>query len=187
MKYRLVFNGPMYLPAVNALRGRIADILVQPGFEELTLVFSSEGGSTDEGLSLYNFIRSLPRPITIHAAGHVGSSAVPVFVGGHRRTCAPDARFFFHAYDWGFDGRQVGERIAEAMIRLDSDIDLARGIVERHTNIPAETVKAIYCRSPRPVVVAPSQAVEWGIVEQVTELNPDGGVQPGVTVWTVGW
>jgi ATP-dependent protease ClpP protease subunit len=47
-----------------------------------TLVFSSDGGNTDEALALYNFIRSLARPITIHAAGHVGSAAIPVFDPG---------------------------------------------------------------------------------------------------------
>jgi ATP-dependent protease ClpP protease subunit len=101
MDYRLVFNGSIYEQQANALRGRIATILERTDFTSLTLVFSSEGGSTDQGLALYNFIRQLPVPIHIHAVGHVGSIAVPVYLSGHRRTCTPYARFFFHAIRLG--------------------------------------------------------------------------------------
>lgn len=73
----------------------------------LVVMFSSGGGSTIEGLSLYDFIRSSPSPLHLHAVGHVGSMAVPVFLGAHKRSCTPITRFFFHSYDWVFDGRKT--------------------------------------------------------------------------------
>lgn len=187
MDYRLVFNGSIYELQTNALRARIAAILEQKNFKSLTLVFSSEGGSTDQGLALYNFIRALPVQIHMHAAGHVGSVAVPVFLSGHRRTCSPYSRFFFHAYDWGFDGRQMSDRIAEALKRLDSDIKLSRDITQRHTSIPANRLDELYGRAPTPTIFDPTEAKQLGIVDDVLELNPTGAVQPGAAVWTVGW
>ncbi|MGA7327661.1 MAG: ATP-dependent Clp protease proteolytic subunit [Rhodomicrobium sp.] len=150
-------------------------------------MFSSEGGSTDQGLALYNFIRALPIPVHTHAAGHVGSIAVPVFLAGHKRTASPLSRFFFHAYDWTFEGRQMSDRIAEAMQRLDSDIQLSRQIVERCTSIPAETLNKLYGRAPTPTIFTPAQAKDFGIIEDVIELNPTGVSQPDIAIWTVGW
>jgi len=89
VNYRLVFNGPIKATPGNALRARVANILEQADFESLTVIVSSEGGDTREGLSLYNFFRSLPQPVRMHAAGHVDSMAVPVFLAGAVRTCSP--------------------------------------------------------------------------------------------------
>ncbi len=187
MIFRLVFNGLIYEQQANALRHRIAVILERPDCEMLTIVFSSEGGSTDQGLSLYNFIRSLPRDIHMHAVGHVGSMAIPVFLAGRKRTCTPFSRFFFHAYDWGFEGRQMSDRIAEALQRLDSDIKLSSEITQRHTTLSAERLSELYGRAPKPTIFTPEQAKECGIVDEIVELNPTGEIQTNVALWTVGW
>ena len=156
-------------------------------FGSLTIVFSSDGGSTDEGFALYNFIRALPVPIHMHAVGHVGSMAVPVFLAGHERTCSPVSRFFFHAYDWEFEGTQMSDRIAEALKRLNSDIDLSREIAARHTKIPKERLTRLYATNPDPTIFTPQEAKRFAIVDDIVELNPEGESQDDVALWTVGW
>jgi len=187
MKYLLAFNGGIYEKQANALRDRIGQILLQADCENLTVLFSSEGGSTDSGLALYNVIRSLPKPIHIHSVGHVGSMAIPVFLAGHKRTCSPQSRFFFHAYDWGFEGRQISDRITEAMQRLTSDIALSKQIAQRHTTIPTNQLDELYRNSPTPTIFSPEQAKAVGIVEDIIELNPTGAAQPNTVMWTVNW
>ncbi|MFH1158321.1 MAG: ATP-dependent Clp protease proteolytic subunit [Pseudomonadota bacterium] len=185
--YRLSFNGILHEQSTNALRNRIVQIIEQSDFESLTIIFASEGGSTDQGLSLYNFLRSLPVPIHMHAVGHVGSMAIPVFLAGHKRTCTPSSRFFFHTYDWGFEGRQEIDRITEALKRLESDIKISNEIVAKHTKIPPEQREKFYNNSPTPTIFTPQVAKEVGIVEEITELNPMGITQPGIVLWTVDW
>lgn len=187
MHYRLVFNGGIFQQSGNALRRQIATILQQQNFEDLTVLFSTEGGSTDEGIALYNFIRSLPHPVHMHAMGHVGSMGVPVFCAGTRRTCSPISRFFFHTYDWGFDGRQTLERIDEAVIRLKSDIALSSEIVGRHSNIPADTLSTYYGTAATPTVMIPQEAVAAGLCSEILELNPDAEAQADVATWAVAW
>jgi ATP-dependent protease ClpP protease subunit len=68
MNYRLAFNGVVHEVSANALRHRIPVILEREDCETLTILFSSEGGSTDQGLALYNFIHSVPRGIFLKAA-----------------------------------------------------------------------------------------------------------------------
>jgi len=185
--FRLSFNGSIHEPQANALRTRIAQILERQDCESLCVLFSSEGGGTDQSVSLYNFLRHLPRPIHMHAVGHVGSTAIPVFLGGHQRTCAPTARFFFHVYDWGFEGRQTLGRISEAMVRLESDIAAARTIVGERTRIPPERLGEMYRSDPKPTIYTPEEARKVGIVSDILLLNPGGQPEPNVAVWTVGW
>ena len=150
---------------------------------DTSILFASEGGSTDQALSLHNFIKSLPIAIQMHAVGHVGSSAIPVFLAGHTRTCAPFSRFFFHAYDWGFEGRQMVDRIAEALQRLESDIQIAREIAQRYTRMASDQLDVLYRKAPTPTILTPSQAREVGIVSDILEL----GIAPDAQVWTVDW
>jgi ATP-dependent protease ClpP protease subunit len=186
-QFRLAFNGSIYEKQANALRRRIAEILARQDFEDLMILFSSQGGSTDQGLALYNFIRELPVPIHMHAVGHVGSMAIPVFVAGDRRTATPVSRFFFHAYQWGFEGRQTCDGIAEATLQLDSDITLCRQIVARHCSFPAKILAGLYNRRPTPVVVTPDQALEVGLIHEIAELNEHRSTQQNVSLWTVAW
>lgn len=185
--YRLSFNGALHELSTNALRDRIAQIIEQIDFESLTIIFASEGGSTDQGISLYNFLRSLPIPIHMHAVGHVGSMAIPVFLAGHKRTCTPYSRFFFHAYDWGFEGRQMSNRITEALKRLESDIKISNEIVAKHTKIPHKQLNKFYDDTSIPTIFTPQEAQEVSIVKKITELNSTGITQPGTSLWTVSW
>jgi ATP-dependent protease ClpP protease subunit len=187
IEYRLVFNGPTEIAPMNALRHRVADILAKPDLRSLTIVFSSEGGSTVNGLSAYGFLRGLPKPVRMHASGSVGSMGIPVFLGGHHRTCEPLARFFFHTYDWGFDKRVTLDEMSEASERLKHDIAVSRELMEKHTTVPSDILDVFYRRSATPRIAKPDEAKAWGLVDEIVELNPPGQVQPDVAVWTVGW
>jgi ATP-dependent Clp protease, protease subunit len=187
VNYRLVFNGPMKATPGNALRARVASILDQDDFDSLTVLFSSEGGDTREGLSLYNFFRSLPRPVHMHASGHVESMGVPVFLSGTTRTCSPISRFYFHPFAWSFDSSQRLDALDDVGERMQNDVLSARRIVSERANLPEDLVETLYGRGSKPVVASPDKALEWGLVESIEELNPKGIVQPDAAVWTVTW
>lgn len=187
MEHRIVFNGPIYETQTNALRDVIANVLARPDCAAAKLIFNSEGGNTDQGHSLYAFFRSLHRPIELYAAGHVGSIAVPAFLGAAKRTAAPHARFFFHGYDWTFAPNQTPARIEEAIERLKHDIAMSRQIVEQNTTIPPETLNNVYAHAPSPMIVEPEQALGFGIIQSIYEMNAAGAAQPDVAVWTVNW
>lgn len=187
MNYRLVFNGPLKATPGNALRARVASVLEQEDFESLTILFSTEGGDTREGLALYNFLRSLPRPVHMHACGHVDSMGVPVFLAGATRTCSPASRFYFHPFAWSFDSSQRLDALDDVGERMLNDVLSARRIVAERANVPAELVETLYGRGAMPAVADPERAVEWGLVTSIEELNPKGEAQAGVSVWAVSW
>lgn len=187
MNYRLVFNGPMKPAPGSALRARVAAALEQKNFESLTIVFSSEGGDTREGLSLYNFFRSLPVPVHMHAGGHVDSMGVPVFLAGTVRTCSPISRFYFHPFAWTFDSAQRLDGMDDVGERFLNDVLSARRIVVERAGIPDEVTETLYGRGSRPLVADPQKALEWELVTAIQELNPKGETQADTTLWTVTW
>ena len=109
----------------------------------------------------------------MHAVGHVGSASILVFLAGSIRTSSPFARFFFHEYHWGFNGRQTLLRIDEAVKRLRSDIDLARQIIQARTQVPSEFLQALEGKSPS-AIVSSEEAKAFGLVEKVGDLSDSG-------------
>jgi ATP-dependent protease ClpP protease subunit len=181
VEYRIVFANPINLDTGNILRSRIIGAMQQHDFGSITIQFSSEGGSSDQSMALYNFIRGLPTPIHMHAMGHVGSAAFPVFLAADKRTSAAHARFFIHEYDWGFTERKTLHRIEEAVQRLRDDIALAKSIVQGRTKLPANLLNAIGGEAP-PAIISPEDARGYGIIEDVLELGKSGRI----AVWVSG-
>ena len=181
-EYRLTFGVNINIDSANNLRNRIATILEKDDFGSLIILFSSEGGSTDHALELFNFISQLPVPIHMHGMGHVGSSAVPVFLAGTRRTCSQFTRFFFHEYDWGFAERQTLHRIDEAVKRLRSDINMAQQIIQSRTDAREDILKALD-GGTSPAIVEPAQAKTLRIIHEVCELAKTGSNGMKVAIW----
>jgi len=122
----------------------------------------------------------------MHAIGHVGSMTVPVFLAGRYRSRTATSRFFFHSFDWTF--QQAGhsmDRIGEALLRLDDDIEVASRIVEERTRIGRERLASLYGKSTSPSILKPAEAKALQFVQDVLDLNPDGVQQPNVIYWTV--
>jgi len=187
MHYRISFNGSLYEPQCNALRNSIASAALTASCESITVLFSSGGGSTDQGFALYNFLRSFNKPLHFHAVGSVGSMAFPVFLGVSMRTASPTASFLMHSFDYTFEGKQSIAQIEEALLRLKADAASYRSAVTLSTKIAADTVNKVLTAHLPPIVYHAEDAKAAGIVSEVVELNPDGQDQGGVQVWTVGW
>ncbi|MDE2760045.1 MAG: ATP-dependent Clp protease proteolytic subunit [Paracoccaceae bacterium] len=103
-EYRFTFTENINLATALAFEKKVCGIIGEKDFSKLTILFSSDGGSTDLALSLNNFIKQLPQAIHMHAIGHVVSSAIPVFLAANKRTAEPNSRFFFHTCGWNFGG-----------------------------------------------------------------------------------
>ena len=184
VEYRLTFASDITLDTANSLRSRIAQILERSDFGALTILFSSEGGSCDQSLALYNYISALPVRVQMHAMGHVGSASIPIFLASRKRTCARHARFFFHEYDWTFEGRQTLRRIHEAVQRLSNDIELAREIIKTSTKAGTDIFNALD-GTASPKIMLPEEAKLLGFVNDICDLRGDTSDGMPFVVWTV--
>lgn len=89
------FCGPILPPATTRFRTALCQA-VDMRVPTIKVLMSSGGGSVEEGLSLYGFIRSLPTEITIHNIGHIDSIALAVYLGAAKRFANPESTFMMH-------------------------------------------------------------------------------------------
>src|SRR5208282_5474400 len=57
---------------------------------------NSSGGSPFSGITLYNFLKSLPQKTTVYNMGSVDSAGVLFFLGFQNRIGVPDCSFMIH-------------------------------------------------------------------------------------------
>jgi ATP-dependent protease ClpP protease subunit len=108
----LNFHGPIQHPATTKLRNALCSIANERSqdaanagkrkFNKLCLFISSSGGSLDDGVSLFGFMRSLPLEITTINTGLIASIAILPFLAGKVRIATPHSRFHFHDFEWNY-------------------------------------------------------------------------------------
>jgi ATP-dependent Clp protease protease subunit len=168
-KHRFItFNGPINAPASNSFRLALCQLINQ-GAEEITILFSSSGGSVDDGIALYTYIQSIPAKITMHAIGIVGSIAIPVFLAAPNRFASKNSRFFFHDFTWTF-ATQLAPRtmIHEASILLKNALDWTEELLKSTTKLTDKDIKRKKLLK-EPHIMSPSDALKFGIVQSESE------------------
>ena len=56
------------------------------------------------GMNLYNVLRGLPRDLTIHNVGNVGSIGNAIFLAGSKRYACAHSTFMFHGVGFNSPG-----------------------------------------------------------------------------------
>jgi len=96
-----------YFDSINdsktkALMAICSDIVAKHKPQTIYFLFSSLGGQVNSGITLYNFLRSLPVEIVMHNNGSIDSIANVVFLAASKRYAAKHSSFLFHGINWNF-------------------------------------------------------------------------------------
>ena len=73
-----------------------------PQFSRIAISINSGGGSVDEALKIYEFLRALPLPISARAESECCSAAMTVFLAAAHRIAVPKTSFLLHGTRRGF-------------------------------------------------------------------------------------
>jgi ATP-dependent protease ClpP protease subunit len=157
--------------------------MVNEGAKKITLLFASPGGSVDDGISLYTYMKALPVELIMHAVGNVNSIALPVFLATNVRLASRNARFVFHNYVWGsLQAEQVTQDVlAERKMTLDSALLWTREIVKATTKLTDADFESMKLFE-KPVLIEPSRALECGLISEIKEPAIPGDSQPRVVI-----
>ncbi|SDB31190.1 ATP-dependent Clp protease proteolytic subunit [Bauldia litoralis] len=168
------FNGPIDSHSVTRLCATL-NHGVNNGAGEIYLTFSSLGGYTADGIYLYNHIRALPVPVTIHATGNIASVAVAVLAGAETRLCSQHVLFMIHptAVPGSAEGMSW-ERLRTLMDSALAEEDRTDGILRDRCSIPDNILTA---RRFREVHFSPEDAVKFGVAHRVEEFALPHGCQ----------
>jgi hypothetical protein len=99
----LVFNGPINYPATKIFRNVLCNFaggqpMQQYGnvsFTEVYILMSSEGGSAEDAIALYNLISALPADVYTVNMGQIASAANVVFLAEKSDGPASTRTFIF--------------------------------------------------------------------------------------------
>jgi ATP-dependent Clp protease protease subunit len=161
------FTGPLESNSVTRICAAL-NHAVNNNFNSVYLAFSSLGGFTADGIYLYNHIRAVPIPITIHATGNIASVAVAVFAGALHRYCSRHVLFMIHPTAVPGSAEGISwERLQSMMNAALAEENRTEGILRERCHIPEEFLAA---RRFSEVHFSAEDAIKFGIAHEIKEL-----------------
>jgi ATP-dependent Clp protease protease subunit len=157
-------------PKVKALMAICSDIVANQKPDTLYFLFSSNGGSVNAGIVLYNFLRALPVEIVMHNTGSIDSIATVVFLAANKRYAAFHSTFLFHGVRMnfpqgaGFDYTQLHEHIS----MLKQDENKIAGIIAARTHLSEAEIRQLFHQGESKDLTF---AIDRGIIHEVKDAG----------------
>lgn len=168
------FNAPVKAGTASPLMGAFASA-INDGHDEIHFFLSTLGGSVADGITLYNFIRSLPAKVIVYNTGSVNSTGNIIYQAGSRRVCAAVASFMFHGV--GFDvqnARLEMKQLKERMDNLTNDQSMVADILVRHTELGTDDVNQLFLEM---AFVNAQEALKRGITDEIRDFRLPKGMR----------
>ena len=169
------FSADIRGPATEQMQAFLANKLNE-GVDSFYILFSSMGGSVKEGITLYNFLKSLPADIVMHNIGRTNSIANVVFSGAKTRYAVEHSSFMFHGV--GFDVSQSTrfeeKHLKEKLDSIENDQRTIADILKQEMGLAVERTREMFLSA---AVITSSDAKELGIVHDVRPVDIPKGAQ----------
>jgi ATP-dependent protease ClpP protease subunit len=147
---------------------------VNNGHDEIHLLLSTPGGTTQDGIAIYNTLRALPVPVRTYNVGNVNSIGNVIYQAGCRRICAENSSFMFHGV--GFDiqnARLELKQLNEQVRSIQNDQSLIASIITRHTGLAEQEVDRLFLAME---YMNAKTALERGIADEIGDIRLPKGV-----------
>lgn len=159
----------------EALMSFLADN-INKGEKEYYILLSSPGGSTDNGVTLYNYIKSLPAKIIMHNIGMIDSIANLLFLAGEERYAVPNSSFLFHGV--GFDVKQTTrleeKELKEKIKIIERDQKLISRIIAARTMLSIKEIRKMFLEAQ---TKTPEEAKITGFIQEIKEIKIPKGAK----------
>jgi ATP-dependent Clp protease, protease subunit len=143
-------------------------------FDGIYLCLTSNGGYVGDGVYLFNHIRALPIPVTIHNAGTVASIATTLFVAAEKRYCSQNAMFMMHPIAVGSQAQMASAHLVDALESAKADEERTEAILRSRTKMPADILTA-RLRAVASCICAATAAASMGAIPTMTSTPSSTG------------
>jgi ATP-dependent Clp protease, protease subunit len=160
------FHAPISVhTAQNFMTGLAQKITA--GTDHFYILLSTPGGEVQSGITMYNFLRSLPARISMHNTGNVDSVGNAIFLAADERFSCAHSTFMFHGVGIGVQNTLLEEKRAREILHaiLADQIRIADIIVQR-TAINQRSSRQLF-REARTKDAA--QALAAGIIQRIVD------------------
>lgn len=165
LKDRIVFvGGPISDELANLVTAQLLFLESEDPEREINMYINSPGGSVTAGLAIYDTMQFVKPPVSTLCVGQAASMGSVLLAAGAkgRRYALPHSRIMIHQLSGGFQGQATDIEIqAREALRLRSVLN---DILTRHTG---KNVKQIEKDTERDTFMGASEAVEYGIIDEV--------------------
>jgi ATP-dependent Clp protease, protease subunit len=156
---------------LSEITEKIQSLLIEDPVAPIHLIVTSHGGPTGIGMSFYDSMRSIYKPI-LHTvgSGDVDSSGIIIFLTGEKRYITPNTTLLLHLAGRTFETpKRLTTPELESIIKEDKlkDFQYASVISERSGG--RMTVQEVLDLMAHNTVLTPSDAVELGIAHQILQ------------------
>ncbi len=168
LKERIIFVGTQIDDQVaNVIVAQLLFLSREDSEKEIQMYINSPGGIIYSGLAIYDTMQMIPNPISTVAVGVTASFGTVLLAAGTkgRRYALPNSTIHLHQPLGGAQGQATDIEIqTKQILRLRT---LLNDIMAKHTGKPVEEIRQ---DTERDFYLDASQAVEYGLVDQVLEI-----------------
>ena len=165
LKDRIVFLGTEVNDDVaNLITAQFLFLESEDPEKEISFYINSPGGSVTAGLAIYDTMQFIKPPVSTLCLGQAASMGAVLLTAGQkgRRYALPHSRIMLHQPLGGAQGQAVDLDIqAREILRMREELN---NIFVRHTG---QKFARIEKDTDRDLFMAPEQAVEYGLIDDV--------------------
>nr|WP_234993345.1 ATP-dependent Clp endopeptidase proteolytic subunit ClpP [Amphiplicatus metriothermophilus] len=170
LKERIIFlSGPVHDAVSTLVVAQLLFLEAENPKKEIAFYINSPGGSVSAGLAMYDTMRYIRPAVSTMCVGMAASMGSLLLAAGEKglRFSLPNSRIMVHQPSGGFQGQASDiERHAQDIIKLKRRLN---EIYVEHTGQPYEVIERTLDRDH---FMAPEEAVEFGLIDQVLTRRP---------------
>ena len=184
LKDRIIFIGtPIDDQIANVVMAQLLFLAGEDPEKDIMLYINSPGGHVYAGLAIYDTMQYVEPRVGTICMGIAASMAAVLLAGGApgMRFSLPNTRVLIHQPSSGFSGQATDIQIhAQETLRIRRRLD---EILSQHTGKPIEVVNR---DTERDFFMSSEEAKAYGIIDEIIEGRPKGGIVPGAAPPKVG-
>jgi len=165
LKDRIVFLGTEVNDDVaNLITAQFLFLESEDPEKEINFYINSPGGSVTAGMAIYDTMEFIRPPVSTLCLGQAASMAAIMLLAGAkgRRYALPHSRIILHQPLGGMQGQASDLEIhAKEILHAREEIN---NIIMKHTG---QNLRKIEKDTDRDYFMAPQQAVEYGLIDEV--------------------
>ena len=167
LKERVVFAvGPVEDHMANLIVAQLLFLESENPDKDIHLYINSPGGSVSAGLAIYDTMQFIKPRVSTMCIGMAASMGAVLLAGGAagKRFALPHSRVMIHQPLGGYQGQATDIEIhAREILKIREQLN---GILAHHSGQDMERIQA---DTERDNFMSGSQAVEYGLIDQVVE------------------
>lgn len=148
------------------------------GVQSLHMMLQSSGGTVGDGISLYNYFRTMPIDLHVYNGGTVASIAVLAYLGAAHRYASAHSTFIIHRTRITPQGVLTAAQMRANTSSLSLDDARTEAILRAHTSIPADRWALLETQD---VFFDANEAVQFRIADGIREFQVPAGNQ----IWNI--